>query len=134
MGELPDDQRDAIIEKSPAKITKYKHYLNKWVLPRWQKERVLAVHPFEVENWFKQIEREHQLETSTLAEIRKVMNLVYQRGQRHGILPERMTAIGCCSCDFRAIWIQLPTPNARASREHIEMVESRANRRLFQIN
>jgi hypothetical protein len=48
------------------------------------------VHPFEVEDWFKQIEREHQLETSALAEIRRIMNimnLVYRHGQRRGILP-----------------------------------------------
>jgi hypothetical protein len=85
--ELPDDQSDATIEKSQSTITKYKHYLNRWVLPRWQRERALAVHPFEVENWLKQIEREHQLEIATLTEIRKVMNLVYRHGQRHGILP-----------------------------------------------
>ena len=47
----------------------------------------VAVHPFEVEDWLKQVEREHHLETSTLGEIRKVMNLVYRHGQRHGILP-----------------------------------------------
>jgi hypothetical protein len=61
--------------------------LNSWVLPKWRKERALAVHPFEVEDWFKQIEREHRLETSTLAEVRKIMNLVYRHGQRYGILP-----------------------------------------------
>jgi len=75
------------IEKSHSTITKYKHYLNRWVLPRWQKARALAVHPFEVEDWFSQIEREHQLEISTVAEIRKIMSLVYRHGQRHGILP-----------------------------------------------
>ena len=85
--ELPDDQSDATIEKSQTTITTYKHYLNGWVLPRWQRARALAVHPFEVEDWLKQIEREHQLESATLAEIRKVMNLVYRHGQRHGILP-----------------------------------------------
>jgi hypothetical protein len=85
--ELPDNQSNATIEKSESTIKKYKHYLNKWVLPRWQKERALAVHPFEVEDWFKKIEREHQLEITTLTEIRKVMNLVYRHGQRHGILP-----------------------------------------------
>ena len=85
--ELPDDQSHATIEKSQSTITKYKLYLNSWVLPKWRKERALAVHPFEVEDWFKQIEREHRLETSTLAEIRKVMSLVYRHGQRHGILP-----------------------------------------------
>ena len=85
--ELLDDQTDATIEKSQSAITKYKHYLNRWILPKWQRERALAVRPFEVEGWFKQIEREHRLETSTLAEIRKIMNLVYRHGQRHGILP-----------------------------------------------
>ena len=57
------------------------------MLPKWQRGRALAVHPFEVEDWFKQIEREHRLETSTLAQIRKIMNLAYRHGQRHGILP-----------------------------------------------
>ncbi len=85
--ELPDDQTNATIDKSQATISKYKHYLNRWVLPKWQQERALGVYPFEVEDWFKQIEREHRLETSTLAEIRKVMSLVYRHGQRHGILP-----------------------------------------------
>jgi len=85
--ELPDDQTNATIEKSQSTITKYKHYLNRWVLPKWQRERALAVRPFEVEDWFKQIEREHQLATTTLDEIRKIMNLVYRHGQRHGILP-----------------------------------------------
>ena len=85
--ELPDDQTNGTIEKSQSTITEYKHYLNSWVLPKWQRAHALAVHPFEVEDWFKQIEREHQLQTSTLAEIRKIMNLVYRQGQRHGILP-----------------------------------------------
>jgi hypothetical protein len=43
--------------------------LNRWVLPKWQRERALALHPFEVEDWLKQIERKQRLETSTLAEI-----------------------------------------------------------------
>lgn len=85
--ELPDDQTNVTIEKSQSTITKYKHYLNRWVIPKWQRERALAVRPFQVEDWFKEIEREHHLETGTLAEIRKVMNLVYRHGQRHGILP-----------------------------------------------
>jgi hypothetical protein len=85
--ELPDDQTNATIEKSQSTITKYKRYLNRWVVPKWQKERALAVRPFEVGSWFKQIEREHRLETSTLAEIRKIMNPLYRHAQRHGILP-----------------------------------------------
>src|SRR5437667_9325379 len=85
--ELPDDQSGATIEKAQSTIVKYKHYLNSWVLPKWQRERALAVHPFEVEDWFKQIQQERQLDTTTLVEIRKVMDLVYRHGQRHGNLP-----------------------------------------------
>ncbi|PYY03203.1 MAG: hypothetical protein DMG69_32935 [Acidobacteria bacterium] len=47
----------------------------------------MAVHPFEVESWLKEIEQEHHLKTTTLAEIRKVMDLVYRHGQRCGFLP-----------------------------------------------
>ena len=49
-------------------------------------EHVLGVLPFDVETWLKEIEREHQIQTTNLAEIRRVMNLVYRHGQRHGIL------------------------------------------------
>ena len=85
--ELPDDQSDVTIEKAQATITKYKHYLNSWALPRWKQTPALAVHPFEVETWFKEIAREHDLKIATLYEIRKVMNLVYRHGQRCGFLP-----------------------------------------------
>jgi hypothetical protein len=85
--ELRDDQSDATIEKTQATITKYKHYLNSWALPRWRRTPALAVHPFELETWFKEIAREHDLAFNTLAEIRKVMNLVYRHGQRCGLLP-----------------------------------------------
>ncbi len=85
--ELPDDQSNATIEKTQATITKYKRYLNNWALPRWQRTRALAVHPFEMEIWLKEIAREHNLPIATLAEIHKIMNLVYRHGQRFGLLP-----------------------------------------------
>jgi hypothetical protein len=85
--ELPDDQSDATIEKSRATITKYKHYLNSWALPRWERTRALALHPLEIESWFKEIARERNVKISTLGEIHRVMNLVFRHGQRHGILP-----------------------------------------------
>src|SRR5260370_30969697 len=75
--ELPDDQSDATIEEAQSTIAKYKNYLNSWVLPRWQRERAIAVHPFEVVDWFKPITPVHNIETTTLAEIRKVFYLVY---------------------------------------------------------
>ena len=84
---LPEDQSNATIEKAQTTITKYKHYLNRWALPCWHRTAALAVHPFEVESWLKEIEQEHHLKTTTLAEIRKVMDLVYRHGQRCGFLP-----------------------------------------------
>jgi len=57
--ELRDDQSNATIEKARLTIIKYKHYLNRWALPRWQRTAALAVSPFEVETWFKEIEQEH---------------------------------------------------------------------------
>ena len=78
------------IDRNPAGLDRgrfLKTYLNRWVLPKWHRERALGVRPFQVEDWFKEIEREHHLETATLAEIRKVLNLVYRHGQRHGLLP-----------------------------------------------
>jgi len=85
--ELPEDQSDATIEKAQPTITKYKHYLNRWALPRWQRTPAMAVYPFEVETRLRELEQEHHLKTTTLVEIRKVMNLVYRNGQRCGFLP-----------------------------------------------
>src|SRR5437764_13958194 len=84
---LPEDQSNATIEKAQTTITKYKHYLNRWALPCWPRTAALAVPPFEVESWLKEIEREHHLKTTTLAVIRKVMKLSYRHGQRCGLLP-----------------------------------------------
>ena len=85
--EWSEDQSDATIQKAQPTLLKYKHYLSRRAPPRWQRTAPLAVHPFEVETWFKEIEHEHHLKTATLVEIRKVMSLVYRHGQRCRFLP-----------------------------------------------
>ena len=58
--EWSEDQSDATIQKAQPTLLKYKHYLSRRAPPRWQRTAPLAVHPFEVETWFKEIEHEHQ--------------------------------------------------------------------------
>jgi len=85
--ELPENHENAQIEKAYSTILKYRRYLKRWVLPRWETTPALTVEPIEVERWLKALRKKHGLENSTLVEIRKVMNLVYKHGQRYGLLP-----------------------------------------------
>ena len=85
--ELPENQDNATIEKAYSTILKYRRYLKRWALPRWERTPALTVEPIEVERWLKAIRKKHGLENSTLVEVRKVMNLVYKHGQRYGLLP-----------------------------------------------
>jgi len=85
--ELPENQENAQIEKAYSTILKYRRYLKRWALPRWETTPALTVEPIEVERWLKALRKKHGLENSTLVEIRKVMNLVYKHGQRYGLLP-----------------------------------------------
>ena len=85
--ELPEDQRQATIEKAYSTIRKYKRYLSRWILPRWGTIPTLAVHPPEVEDWLRELKNKFALRNTTLGEIRKAMNNVYVHGQRQGFLP-----------------------------------------------
>jgi integrase len=85
--ELPEDQRQATIEKAYSTIRKYKRYLSRWVLPRWGATPALVVHPPEVEDWLRELKNKYALRNPTLGEIRKAMNNVYVHGQRQGFLP-----------------------------------------------
>ena len=85
--ELPEDQRQATIEKAYSTIRKYKRYLSRWALPRWGASPALAVHPPEVEDWLRELKNKFALRNPTLGEIRKAMNNVYVHGQRQGFLP-----------------------------------------------
>ena len=85
--ELPEDQRQATIEKAYSTIRKYKRYLSRWALPRWGATPALAIQPPEVEDWLRELKNKFALRNPTLGEIRKAMNNVYVHGQRQGFLP-----------------------------------------------
>lgn len=55
--ELPENQDDATIEKAYSTILKYRRYLKRWALPRWERTPALTVEPIEVERWLKAIRK-----------------------------------------------------------------------------
>lgn len=85
--ELPEDQSEASIPKAYSTIDKYKRYLKRWALPRWETTPALALHPPDVEDWLKDLKKRFDLKNPTLSEIRKAMHNVYVHGQRQGLLP-----------------------------------------------
>ena len=64
--ELPEDQREATIEKAYSTIRKYKRYLSRWALPRWGTTPALAVHPPDVEDWLKELKKTVRAQESNL--------------------------------------------------------------------
>ncbi len=85
--ELSKCQDDVTIGKANSTSVTYQRYLNRWILPRWEKSAALAIEPLEVEQWLKFLHSEHQLEHTTLDKIRNVMKVVYKHGQRYGLIP-----------------------------------------------
>jgi len=85
--ELPADQSEAAIPKAHSTITTYTRYLNRWILPRWSTEIAASMEPIDVQNWLKQLGKDHGLSNQTRAKIRQTMSLVYTHGMRYGLLP-----------------------------------------------
>ncbi len=85
--EIPIDCTDSSAPKDDTTATTYRRYLNRWVLPRWEKSVALVVEPLEVEQWLKELGKRHKLQNPTRAKIREVMNLLYRHGIRYGLLP-----------------------------------------------
>jgi integrase len=59
------------------------HILDDYLLPRWASSFALDIEPDEIEEWLDALE----LENPTKEKIRRVMNVVYRRGQKSGLLP-----------------------------------------------
>ncbi len=85
--ELADEQAEVTIDKANSTIVTYKRYINLWILPRWETSTALEIEPLEVEKWLRFLRQKHQLENPTLDKIRRVMTLIFEHGQRHGLLP-----------------------------------------------
>jgi len=59
------------------------HILDDYLLPRWGDRFALDIEPDQIEEWLDALE----LENPTKEKIRRVMNVVYRRGQKSGLLP-----------------------------------------------
>jgi integrase len=59
------------------------HILDDYLLPRWGEKFALDIEPDEIEEWLDALE----LASPTKEKIRRVMNVVYRRGQKSGLLP-----------------------------------------------
>ena len=59
------------------------HILDDYLLPRWGEKFALDIEPDHIEEWLDALE----LENPTKEKIRRVMNVVYRRGQKSGLLP-----------------------------------------------
>jgi len=59
------------------------HILEDYLVPRWGTNFALEIEPDDIEEWLDALE----LENPTKEKIRRVMNVVYRRGQKSGLLP-----------------------------------------------
>jgi hypothetical protein len=57
--------------------------LDDYLLPRWGSSFALDIEPDQIEEWLDA----QELENPTKEKIRRVMNVVYRRGQKSGLLP-----------------------------------------------
>ncbi len=71
---------DTVWKTHSTKVT-YEGYLNKWILPRWEKYPLVRVNAGEVELWLRSL----PLARSSCAKIRNLMSVVFNHGIRHEI-------------------------------------------------
>ena len=71
---------DTVWKTHSTKVT-YEGYLNKWILPRWQRYPLVRVNAGEVELWLRSL----PLARSSCAKIRNLMSVVFNHGIRHEI-------------------------------------------------
>jgi integrase len=71
---------DTVWKTYSTKVT-YEGYLNKWILPRWEKYPLVRVKAGEVELWLRSL----PLARSSCAKIRNLMSVIFNHGIRHEI-------------------------------------------------
>lgn len=71
---------DTVWKTHSTKVT-YEGYLNKWILPRWERHPLVRVNAGEVELWLRSL----PLARSSCAKIRNLMSVVFNHGIRHEI-------------------------------------------------
>jgi len=81
------EQAEMTDPKAATTIAANKRILKNRCVPKFGKRAALSIEPLEVEQWLKNLKREHGFENPTLDKTRRVMSLVYKHGQRYGLIP-----------------------------------------------
>lgn len=90
--ELEDDQSEAAIPKAHSTIQTYRRYIDRHIMPRWDKVRAGDVEPVDVQNWFRRLRKEKGLANGTLVKLRNVMLVIYKHAQRYGLVARTQEA------------------------------------------
>jgi hypothetical protein len=64
--ELAMDQSSAPIPKAHSTIETYLRYINRHILPRWEKELASEMEPIEIQLWFPELRRVAKLSNPSL--------------------------------------------------------------------
>jgi integrase len=71
--------------KKLAVTTQYtvKHFIDDYLLPRWETSYALDIQPLEIEQWLGSLKRSNP----TKDKIRRIMSVIYTRAQKYGLVP-----------------------------------------------
>lgn len=80
-------------KKAPESANRDEHNLDRFVLPRWGKEKALDISPVQIEAWFEflaatpQGKKQRPLNWGTIGKVKSAMSQVYTHAQRHRLIP-----------------------------------------------
>jgi len=90
--ELASDQSNAAIQKAHSTVETYRGYINRPILPRWERVRAGEMDPVVIQNWLRDLGKDSHLSNSTRVKVRNVMVTIFKHGQRYGLLARTQEA------------------------------------------
>jgi len=90
--ELASDQSNAAIQKAHSTVETYRGYINRHILPRWERVRAGEMDPVVIQNWLRDLGKDSHLSNSTRVKVRNVMVTIFKHGQRYGLLARTQEA------------------------------------------
>ena len=115
--ELDVDQQQARAPKAHSTVEGNRRYLQRWVVPRWDKTPISDMEPILIEDWLSELGRgNHGLANGTRLKIRNIMSVVFRHGIRHGFLPR----------DAQANPVKYVRQSGRSTKEHTILTQAQA--------